>query len=145
MAPIVFYVPIASVALAGIWAIIGPIDDKLDEKCENRCRRIKDNARPTHTKSKWSLDDILDVCEISWEIREIRDSADRAVIRVTWIMFALLGSSIAGLIFSLFQNLAIFPLGEELIVYIDLVTAGFFVVLLPFLWKLIKRLFRKTI
>ena len=138
MAPLLFYAPIAALALGGILATMGTIHTKVEQKCEERCTRIRDEAGKKPSLSKWTIDDFLDICEMSWRIREIRNSADKEILRVTWVLFAILGSSAAGLAISLLQTSMTVPFYDSLIAYIDIFISASVVVFIPILYKLVR-------
>lgn len=139
MAPITFYVPAIALAIGSLWAILGPIDSKVSDKSELRCENIKNNARKQYTGSKWTMDEILDLFEISWKVREIRAATDKDTARAIWVLFGLFASSVAGLILSALQPFLIIPFYVELIAYIDVLVSAVFVVYVPLLYRVIKQ------
>lgn len=142
MAPITFYIPAIALAIGSLWAILGPIDSKVSDRSELRCEIIRNNARKQYTGSKWTMDKILDLFEISWKVREIRASTYKDTARVIWVLFGLFASSVAGLILSALQPFPIIPFYAELIVFIDVLISAVFVVFLPLLYRMIKQVLR---
>ena len=128
-----------ALAIGSLWAILGPIDSKVSDKSELRCENIKNNARKQYTGSKWTMDEILDLFEISWKVREIRAATYKDTARAIWVLFGLFASSVAGLILSALQPFLIIPFYVEIIAYIDVLISAVFVVSVPLLYRVTKQ------